>query len=176
MRHKLTIHFLALCSFLVFGPLVSADPAAVFKKMAGLAGNWQGTSQWSGGRSDSGAVQVNYFLTGNGTALVENVSYGKDPMMTSVYHMDAGTLRMTHFCAAGNQPRLKAVSHDNDEQVIQFDMVDITNLSEPDGPHVHAVKLVMESGNKISVTFDFTNHGKESREEIHLERVLAANT
>ena len=175
MRHKLTIHFLALCSFLVFGHLVSGDPAAVFKKMAGLAGNWKGTYQWSGGRSDSGAVQVNYFLTGNGTSLVENYSYGKDPMMTSVYHMDAGTLRMTHFCA-GNQPRLKAVSFDNDEQVIQFDMVDITNLPEPDAPHVHAVKLALESENKISVTFSVTNHGKESREEIHLERVSDSNT
>ena len=167
---------LILFSIFLSCELASADPIEVFKKLEGLVGNWQGTYEWSGAQTASGTATATYSLTGNGSALVENLSYGKDPVMTSVYHMDAGTLRMTHFCAAGNQPRLKAVSFDNEERVIQFDMIDITNLPDPQDPHVHAVKLVLESENKISITFSITNNGKESREEFHLERAKIPNT
>lgn len=173
LRHGMISKLLVFSLFL-FGELLSADPAAAFKKLETLVGNWQGTYQWIGGRG--GNATATYSLTGNGSALVENLIYDKDPAMTSVYHMDSGILRMTHFCASGNQPRLKAVSFDDDERVIQFDMIDITNLPDPLAPHVHAVKLIIEGENRISITFSVTNRGKESTEEFHLERAGTPQT
>lgn len=173
LTHGRISRLLVLSLFLCAG-LASADPNTAFKKLESLVGNWHGTYQWIGGRG--GNATATYSLTGNGSALVENLYYDKDPVMTSVYHMDSGILRMTHFCASGNQPRLKAVSFDDDERVIQFDMIDITNLSTPLAPHVHAVKLVLESESKISITFSVTNNGKESTEEFHLERNGASQT
>jgi len=52
--------------------------------------------------------------------------------MTSAYHLDKEDLRMTHYCAAGNQPRLKAGSIDLSKNLFRFDFVDITNLASPD--------------------------------------------
>jgi hypothetical protein len=171
LKQKRISKLLFLCVLFLVSDLASADPTAVFNKLKGLVGKWQGTFEWSGARTGSGDVFVSYSLTGNGSTVVENFSYGKGPMMTSMYYMDLGTLRMTHFCGVGNQPRLKAVSFDKDEQNIQFEMTDITNLKDPQGPHVNGVKFAFEGENKISVTFVFTNAGKESLEEIHLKRV-----
>jgi hypothetical protein len=37
-----------------------------------LTGNWSGTFQWTGGRNDSGSMNATYYVTGNGSAVVEN--------------------------------------------------------------------------------------------------------
>jgi hypothetical protein len=46
---------------------------------------------------------------------------------------------MTHFCAAQNQPRLKATTVDPD--AITFSFVDITNLRSPTAGHVHGLEV-----------------------------------
>jgi len=53
-------------------------------------------------------MSASYYITGNNSAVVENLTTGGTPNMTSVYHLDGADLRMTHYCGAGNQPRLKA--------------------------------------------------------------------
>jgi hypothetical protein len=63
-----------------------------------LAGDWTGTFEWTGGRKDSGKMNATYYLTGNGSAVVENLTIGGLPSMTSVYHLDGSDLRMTHYC------------------------------------------------------------------------------
>src|SRR5215470_13374956 len=109
---------------------LSAEALDWIKK---LAGDWSGSIQWSGARSEQGKIDARYRVTGNGTAIVEDLiqSGTGTPIMTSVYHLDAGNLRMTHYCGAGNQPRLKAGSIDAAQKIIRFDFVDITNLATP---------------------------------------------
>ena len=41
-----------------------------------LAGEWDGTFEWSQGRTGSGNLRVSYYLTGGGSALVENLVMG----------------------------------------------------------------------------------------------------
>jgi len=48
-----------------------------------------------------------------------------DHEMTNVYHMDGPTLVMTHYCAAGNQPRLRAAS--GTSGTIDFKTDSVTN-------------------------------------------------
>ena len=91
--------------------------------------------------------------------------------MTSVYHLDADNLRATHFCGAQNQPRLKAQRIDLDHGIIDFGFVDITNLRSPDAPHVHGLEIRLIDSNHIIVTFLFQSGGKESHEQISLQRV-----
>ena len=56
----------------------------VFERMRGLAGEWEGTLEWSGARTGTGPVKATYSVTGNGSALVENlIMEGQtDPSMT----------------------------------------------------------------------------------------------
>ena len=91
--------------------------------------------------------------------------------MTSVYHLDGADLRMTHFCAAQNQPRLKAQRVDLVHGNIDFGFVDVTNLRSADAAHVHGLEMRLIDSNHITLTFLFQSAGKESRERIVLKHV-----
>jgi hypothetical protein len=155
---------------------LSADETESSKalvQMKALTGNWSGTFQWTGGRTDSGSMNATYYVTGNGSAVVENLITGSTPVMTSVYHLDGRDLRMTHFCGAQNQPRLKARRIDLDHGAIDFDFVDATNLRSPDAPHVHGLEIHLIDPNHLTLTFLFQSGSVESREEINLKRTEA---
>src|SRR5437762_2923744 len=97
-----------LISCIGFAQSISSDGNTAFQKLSTLVGDWEGKYEWTGARHDSGRMKVHYYLTGNGSALLEDLSTGDTPSMTTVYHLDNGDLRATHFCGARNQPRLKA--------------------------------------------------------------------
>ena len=151
----------------------SAEQTKSFKALGqikALIGNWSGTFQWTGGRNDSGSINASYYLTGNGSALVENLMNESTPVMTSVYHLDGRDLRMTHFCGAQNQPRLKARRIDLDHGAIDFEFVDATNLRSPDAPHVHGLEIRLIHANHLTLMFLFQSGSVESREQINLKR------
>ena len=145
--------------------------AAELAQLRTLAGDWEGTFEWTGARTGKGAMNATYYLTGNSSAVVENLTMQGVPMMTSVYHLDGTDLRMTHYCAAGNQPRLKAERIDKAGGIVDFRFIDATNLSSPDAPHVTGLALRFLDPNHITLTFLFLSGTKESRERIALTRV-----
>ena len=144
---------------------------AAFGKLKLLAGDWEGTLEWTGARTGTGSMNAAYYLTGNGSALVENLIMENVPVMTSVYHLDGSDLRVTHYCGAQNQPRLKAKRVDLEHSAIDFGFVDITNLRSAAAPHVHGLELRLTDSNHLTITFLFQNDGKESREKIVLKRI-----
>jgi hypothetical protein len=144
--------------------------AAALAQLRALAGNWAGSYEWSGARNGGGALNATYYVTGNGSAIVEDLIMGGVPMMTSVYHLDGADLRMTHYCAAQNQPRLKASRIDNAQGILDFSFVDATNLSSPDAPHVYGLEMRRLDDDHITLTFLFEGAGKRSRERIDLKR------
>lgn len=119
----------------------------------------------------TGAQNATYYLTGNNSALVENLVMAGIPSMTSVYHLDHAVLRMTHYCAAQNQPRLEATRIDASQGIVDFSFVDATNLSSPDAPHVYGIEMRLLDPDRITLTFLFQSGGKQSRERIALTRV-----
>jgi len=152
-------------------PAEESSAAKAFDRLKSLTGTWEGTYEWTGARTASGAMNATYHLTGNGSALVEELIMEGVPVMTSVYHLDGATLRMTHFCAAQNQPRLKNERIDVAHGIIDFGFVDITNLPSADAAHVHGLEIRLIDSNRITVTFLFQSAGKESRERIALKRI-----
>jgi hypothetical protein len=95
------------------------------------------------------------------------------PTLTSVYQLDGADLRMTHYCAAGNQPRLKAERIDVVRGILDFGFIDATNLSSPQAAHVHGLELRFIDTDHITITFLFQSAGRENREGIALTRVTA---
>jgi hypothetical protein len=134
-----------------------------------LVGDWQGSYEWIG-KNQKGPMSATYYLTGNNTAVVEDLIIDGGVNMTTVYHIDGTDLRATHYCAAGNQPRLKATSADDDDKSLKFHMVDITNLPSPEAGHVRDLELRFTSANQITILFTFVGSGKESIERIELAR------
>jgi hypothetical protein len=98
-----------------------------FEQLRSLAGEWQAPA--------SGPTMV-FRVTGGGTAVTETLMPGTDHEMMSVYHMDGDDLVLTHYCAGGNQPRMKLDIAASTPEKLQFAFVGGTNL---DGgvSHVH---------------------------------------
>jgi hypothetical protein len=142
--------------------------AQAFEKIRSLNGNWEGSFEWSGARTDKGKMDAGYYVTGGGSAVVENLLQDGQPIMTSVYHMDNGVLRLTHYCAAQNQPRLKAKRVE--ANAVDFAFVDATNMKSADAPHVSGLEWRMLDADHIKLTFLFDAGGKQSRELVQLRR------
>lgn len=170
--------FVLILSVLLYAEAGAAAPAAAesdakaaLAKLRALAGEWQGTFEWTGARQDKGEMGARYYVTGRDSAVIENLIADGVPTMTSAYHLDHADLRVTHFCGAQNQPRLKAERLDLAQGAIDFALVDVTNLASPEAPHVVSLGLRFVDADHITIIFGFTAGGKSSEERISLRRV-----
>jgi hypothetical protein len=146
-----------------------ATPAGkMLERLASLEGQWSGTLEWSGARTDKGTLQASYYVTGNGSAVVENLIMHGKPSMTSVYHLDGADLRMTHYCAARNQPRLKADKIDGDSA--RFAFIDVTNVGPQNKGHVEGATIRIVDADNIVIEFVFQGGGPRAVETIKLRR------
>jgi hypothetical protein len=124
---------------MVCGVLVSVSGAALaqtdgqksFEQMKTLSGEWQGkmtTKPDAGmGKDVEGKVfAVSMRTTSSGNAIVHEVKAGgmKDDPVTMLY-VDDGRLMLTHYCDAGNRPRMVAKSS-ADGKTVEFEFVDMT--------------------------------------------------
>lgn len=144
----------------------------VLQRLRALQGSWEGTLEWSGARTGNGSVKATYLTTGNGSAVIENLMMGGDanPSMTSVYHLDGADLRMTHYCGAHNQPRLRATQISPAADSVSFSFVDAADLAAHPA-HVEGCELRFVDDDHLVVRFTFTGGGKKSVENIELKRV-----
>lgn len=110
-----------------------------WSRLKSLVGSWQGTNE---GRP----VSATYTLVSNGTALMENLNGGHDADMVTMYTPDGAVLLATHYCAAGNQPRMRAKASP-DGKSIDFQFVDASNVRD--------ASEVMQ---RLVVTFVDANH------------------
>ena len=120
------------------------DAKAAFARLKTLKGTWksqiksddQSPEHKELAKHDAMEPPVVYKLTGAGSAVVETQFPGTGHEMVSVYHLDGDDLRMTHYCAAGNQPRVKLDrAHSTPDQLI-FVFDGGTNL-DPEKDHAH---------------------------------------
>jgi len=137
-----------------------------FDSIKALAGSWEGKTQMSD------PVQVSFRLTAGGSAVMsEIVSHmnGKSEDMITMFNMDGDRLLLTHYCEAGNQPRMKA-SASADGKTLTFDFIDATNLSGLDAPHMHRVVFSFIDGNHHTEEWHFAVGGKEMVETFDLQK------
>ena len=171
-----TLGFATIVSLCCAVHLTAIDTPSdrMFERLRGLAGEWEGTFEWSQGRP-GGKLRAAYYSTGNGSALVENLIMGDAPTMTTIYHLDGPDLRMTHYCAAMNQPRLKATRVDESAGVVEFSFVDITNATAANPAHVEGFVIRLLDAGRLNLSFTFGGGpGKGAVENIMLERIRAA--
>jgi hypothetical protein len=119
-----------------------------FSRLQRLEGAWD--------EAEYGRV-IQYRLTGKGSALIEE--FIGDPPMSSVYHLDGEDLRLTHYCNAGNQPRMIAAFYRDD--TLKFEFVDVTNLSAPNAYHTRALDIEFQDDDHIVLKFVGQKDGKE---------------
>lgn len=137
-----------------------------FERLKTLAGTWQGKMP------DGRAVAVSYRVTSNGSAVMSEIAEHED--MITMFHLDGNRLLMTHYCGAGNQPRMQATTSP-DGKSITFKFLDATNLASPDAGHMHRMVLTMLSPDHHTEAWSFLQNGKEMTEQFDLYRKTRSN-
>jgi hypothetical protein len=164
--HKLVMPAAVMVAFVLvaFGAhkaMAEADAAKSFHQLAGLEGNWAGKG------SEGQPIEVSFRLTSGGSALMSEIhGHGADNMVT-MFHMDGDRLLMTHYCGAGNQPRMKVISAD--AKSVSFEVVDGTNIKSGDG-HMQRATFTQLDANHHMEEWVFLDHGSEHKEVFTLER------
>ncbi len=129
---------------------------AAFNRLKGLAGTWSSTA---GGRSSTMA----YKLTGNGSVLMEEMGG-----MATAYYLDGDKLTLTHFCGAGNQPRMRI--REMSDRHMSFEMFDITNLADPRAYHTTHLDIRFLEGERVSLAYRGVTNGEVSTQTFILQR------
>jgi hypothetical protein len=136
-----------------------------FDQLKSLTGSWEGKN------SQGMPLHVTFKDTSAGSALMSEI-HGHGPgNMISMIHMDGpNRLVMTHYCGAGNQPRMAATTSP-DGKSITFEFFDATNLATPDTGHMQRVVIAMIDPNHHTEDWTFNaGNGKEMKEFFDLHR------
>jgi hypothetical protein len=143
------------------------DAKTAFAKIKTLVGEWK--SEISGGHAAKEGAQhekqetvVTYRLTGAGSALVETQFPGTGHEMVTVYHLDGDDLRMTHYCAAGNQPRLKLDRANSAPDRLVFLFDGGSNLDPQKDMHIHGLQIAFEKDGLVKSAWEGYAEGKSA--------------
>jgi hypothetical protein len=128
-----------------------ADADAAFARLKSLAGEW---------KSEDGHETLAYELVAGGTALLEREVSADRPTMLTLYHRDGDRLVLTHYCMAGNQPRMVARPFDAADSALAFEFLDATNLASAAAGHMHGTTIHFIDDNHIATEWQFYQDGK----------------
>lgn len=136
----------ALCALptSVWGADKGAPPAAArFESLKKLAGEWVQTGP--DGKPTAG-IAASIRLTAAGSVIQETLFPGTDHEMVTMYHMDGAELVLTHYCAVGNQPRMRAEAG-KDPNRIEFKFHGGSNLKAGEMHMDHATVTIVNQDN-----------------------------
>jgi len=127
-----------------------------FDTLKTLAGTWQGPVTADPPQPDWGdkPVQVSLRVTSRGNALVHEMKEAGTPDDPAKYdhpltmlYLDGDRLLLTHYCDAGNRPRMAARTS-LDGKTVEFDFLDLSGGNEY-GHMYHAVFAIIDANHHI---------------------------
>lgn len=145
--------------------VVEADPAhreQLLGAVTALQGRWVM-------HDPQGDAFTEFAVTSNGTAVRETMFPGMPHEMTNMYVLDGNSLELTHYCAGGNQPRMRAEKLVDGR--LEFRPVWVGDLKSPDEPYMGAMTLVLIDADHIEQRWVAYNQSAEHSPVFTLERV-----
>jgi hypothetical protein len=124
-----------------------------------LSGEWVEIGE--DGKPTDKVVAV-YRTTAGGTVVEETLFGGTPHEMVTMYYMDRDNLMLTHYCVAGNQPRMKAEKPTTDANKIVFHCDGGTNMKSENDEHMHHATLVLVDGDHIQSEWLEFKDGKQT--------------
>jgi hypothetical protein len=136
---------------------------AALEQFKQLAGEWVGKEEKAGHEK----VHANYKVTSGGSAVVETLLPGTDMEMVSVIHADGDDLVLTHYCAVGNQPTMKAETK-GDSKKVDFKFLRATNLKSDKDMHMHDVSFTFVDKDTLKAEWTHYQDGKPAGSAVFL--------
>ncbi|HYK40628.1 MAG TPA: hypothetical protein VEU98_11395 [Candidatus Eremiobacteraceae bacterium] len=122
-----------------------SDAEKSFDAMKTLAGNWEGkVSVTEHPEMNNMGGHVSFRVTSMGNALVHEMSgEGRPDHPVTMFYLDSGRLLLTHYCDAGNRPRM-AARPSGDGKTVEFDFIDLAGGTAYGHMH-HAVFTIVDA-------------------------------
>jgi len=139
-------------------------PGSGFDRLKTLVGTWEAAVP------QGGTMTNTIRLVSNGTALEEIFQSKEDDQMVSLYTADGNRLAMTHYCAAGNQPRMETLAITGDQKEFDFSFTGITNLMNPNAGHMHHLVIQIADQDHFTEQWTWRENGKDQIHTIHFTR------
>ncbi len=122
-----------------------SDAQKSFDKLKALAGSWEGrvTTNPKEDSIEGSLMQVSFRVTSMGNALMHEMTGGgrpDDPI--TMFYLDGDRLLLTHYCDAGNRPRMTAKASP-DGKTVEFDFLDVAGSTKHGHMH-HAVVTMID--------------------------------
>ena len=144
----------------------AADASASWDRLRALVGTWQRTEAST---PASKAFRIRYRLIAADTALVEEFGDpAKQPTQT-VFHLDGDRVLATHYCAQGNQPRLRLRAGPSTDALV-FDFLDVTNLRSAVDSHLVRLTFRWRDADHVVREEVYAANGREETGTLVLER------
>lgn len=140
----------------VVTPATDAQRADLLDSMKSLEGEW--TMVDDKGNTLTAAV---FSVSSSGSVVREIMFPGQPHEMTNVYHMDGPSMVVTHYCAGGNQPRMRARA-DSDPAVIVFERDGVSNLTKPEESYMGGLTLNRKDADTLTAHWTSYVGDKES--------------
>ncbi|MGV3483580.1 MAG: hypothetical protein ACO1RT_04080 [Planctomycetaceae bacterium] len=149
-------------------PAKSPSHHPAFEKLKKLSGTWVEADK--DGKPTEKVVSI-VRVTAAGSAVQETLFPGEPMEMVSVYHLDHQDLLMTHYCALGNQPQMKADPASPPNQ-IRWQFVRGTNLDPAKDAHMHAATVTFVDDDHIEIEGEAWEGGKPSPDHCGLMKLV----
>jgi hypothetical protein len=138
-----------------------AKPEAAFQALRTLVGDWRSSTP------KGPAYDISFRLVSADSVLVETYTTRSGRETLTLFHLDGPRLLATHYCAQGNQPRLRLAAATN--RRFTFEFADATNLSEG-GSHLHQLDLEILDADHAQETETYQSAGKSEATVLSLAR------
>jgi hypothetical protein len=149
LRFMLTVVLLSLSAV----AFAQSDAQKSFDKLKTLAGSWEGPVKVVPPQPEMSSdkpMHISLRVTSRGNALVHEMQEAgtlEDPTRydhpVTMFYLDGERLLLTHYCDAGNRPRMAARTSP-DGKTVEFDFVDVSG-SLQHGHMQHAVFTIIDA-------------------------------
>jgi hypothetical protein len=149
-----------------------------FNTLKTLAGNWTGPATLNPPQpdmADGTPMQLSLRVTSRGNALVHEMKEAGKPDDPSHYdhpltilYLESDRLYLTHYCDAGNRPRMVARTSP-DGKTVEFDFVDVAGGTQYGHMH-HAVFTLIDANHHIEEWTYMTPGDKPVHAHFDLQR------
>ena len=161
-RSMVSVVALTLLSTILFAQsdapkATPTDSQNAFEKLKTLAGAWEGrvtTAPPQPGMGDGALTDISLRITSRGNAMVHEMKAagtGDDPARydhpVTMFYLDSDRLLLTHYCDAGNRPRMSG-KMSPDGKTVEFEFLDLSGGTQY-GHMDHAVFTFIDVNHHI---------------------------
>ena len=166
LRFMLSVVLISLSTM----AFAQSDAQKSFDKLKTLAGSWQGhvTTVPQEPSMEGTLMLVSFRVTSMGNALMHEMTGGgrpDDPI--TMFYLDGDRLLLTHYCDAGNRPRMTAKASP-DGKTVEFDFLDVAGSTKYG--HMHHAVVTMIDPNHHTEDWTYMQGDKPVHAHFDLQR------